>query len=71
MVAKTNQDEPASFIIAEPDPARCLIQRQRNRAAIAALRSLRQAGDEEQLETWEYLRRVLDEDRPAHRKLFS
>jgi hypothetical protein len=46
-------------------------QLQRNQAAIALLRRLREEGDpEEQRETGEYLMRVLDEDRLSYRKLF-
>jgi hypothetical protein len=42
-------------------------------AAIALLRSWREASDEEareQQETWEYLKKALDEDRMSYRKLF-
>ncbi len=45
-------------------------RRRRARAAIAVLRSFREGDAEEQRETGEYLLRALDEDRPAHRKLF-
>lgn len=71
MVAETNRLVMSPVLIAEPDPETRLIQRQRNRAAIDALRAWRETGDDEQPDTWEYLRRVLDEDRPSHRKLFS
>ena len=37
---------------------------------IRLLRSWRDADDTEHKETWEYLRRVLDEDRSSERKLF-
>jgi len=49
------------------------VQREKNEAAIRLLRRWREtdASDEqEQRETWEYLRRVLDEDRLSDRKLF-
>lgn len=43
----------------------------KNQAAIELLRSWREEGDkEEQRETWEYLKKVLDEDRLSDRKLF-
>jgi hypothetical protein len=71
MVANANRQESVPSVVAEPDPQTRLIQRRRNRAAIDALRSWRDADDDEQRETWEYLRRVLDEDRPSYRKLFS
>jgi hypothetical protein len=38
--------------------------------AIALLRSWRDGDEQEQRETWEYLQKVLDEDRPGQRKLF-
>jgi hypothetical protein len=44
-----------------------------NQEAIALLDSWAEADDEEireQQETWEFLRRALDEDRPSYRKLF-
>ncbi len=42
-------------------------------AAIRLLQSWREGDKEdrrEQQETWEFLKRALDEDRPSHRKLF-
>ncbi len=43
-----------------------------NQALIDLLKSWREDGDaEEQRETWEYLKRVLDGDRLSDRKLFS
>jgi len=43
----------------------------KNRSAIALLRKWREEGNaEEQRATGSYLRKVLDEDRPANRKLF-
>ena len=47
------------------------LQVERNQAAIRLLRSWREEGDEqEQKETWEFIRRALDEDRLSDRKLF-
>jgi hypothetical protein len=47
------------------------LQIERNQAAIRLLRSWREEGDEqEQKETWEFIRRALDEDRLSDRKLF-
>jgi len=48
-------------------------QIKRNQAAIALLRSWQECSEEEaqeQRETMEYLKRVLDEDRLSYRKLF-
>ena len=42
----------------------------KNEAAIHMLRSWREADEQEQQETWDYLKRVLDEDRLSGRKLF-
>jgi hypothetical protein len=71
MVARAHHEEPKSFKVVEPDPQTRLVQRQRNRAAIEALRRFRQSDDDgEQRETWDYLRQALDEDRPSYRKLF-
>jgi hypothetical protein len=42
----------------------------RNQRAIALLDEWRMADDEEQRETWEFLKRALDEDRLSDRKLF-
>ena len=38
--------------------------------AIELLRKRSEEDPEEQRETWEYLRKALDEDRPSYRKLF-
>jgi hypothetical protein len=43
----------------------------KRRNAIRLLRSWREANDGEQQDTWEFLERALDEDRPSERKLFS
>lgn len=54
----------------DPEAARAE-QIKKNQAAIELLRSWREYGDEqEQTETWEYLRQALDEDRLSNRPLF-
>lgn len=45
-------------------------QIRRNMAALAMLREWDQEDPEEQHETWEILKRALDEDRAGQRKLF-
>lgn len=47
-----------------------LARTKRNRRAIALLRRWKEANDDEQRETWEFLKKALDEDRPSGRKLF-
>ena len=42
-----------------------------NLSAIALLDSWMKSGEKEQKETFEYLKIVLDEDRPSNRKLFK
>jgi len=46
------------------------IQQAKNEPAIRLLRSWREGDKQEQRETWEYLKRALDEDRLSSRKLF-
>ena len=45
-------------------------QRIKNEAAIQLLRLWRTGDEQEQQETWQYLKRVLDEDRLSNRRLF-
>jgi hypothetical protein len=47
-----------------------IAQSQKNRALIQLLRSWREGDEEEQQNTWEYLKQALDEDRLSERKLF-
>jgi hypothetical protein len=42
----------------------------RNEQIVRSLKALFAADEQEQRDTFEYLRRVLDEDRPSNRKLF-
>ena len=53
-----------------PDREQGLEPIEPNDAAIQLLRSWRDGDENEQRETWEYLRQALDEDRLSHRKLF-
>ena len=49
------------------------LQREKNQAAIDLIRSWREVdedGRREQRETWEFLKKALDEDRLSYRKLF-
>jgi hypothetical protein len=52
------------------DEAQRQEQIRRNQAAIEMLQEWDQEDPEEQRVTWEFLQRVLDEDRPSFRKLF-
>lgn len=45
-------------------------QPQKNEALIQLLRSWREDDEQEQRDTWEYLKQALDEDRLSDRKLF-
>jgi hypothetical protein len=45
-------------------------QTQRNQAALEMLHQWDQEDPDEQRETWEFLKRALDEDRPGQRQLF-
>lgn len=57
---------PAPHVM--PTPPQQLTKAER----LAMLDKMRDMGsEEEQRETWEYLKRALDEDRPAGRKLFA
>ena len=65
-----NDDRPASRKLFPDDVTP--EERARRRAALdKALDSLLEGDAEEQRETFEYLKKALDEDRPADRKLFS
>ena len=51
--------------------ANAITREQKREALIELLRRWREEGDEEeQKETWEYLKKALDEDRLSYRKLF-
>ena len=64
--AKHEQPSPV------PGQQECAHPRKPDPAALAKLLDEWMHGDEaEQRETFEFLRRALDEDRPAGRKLFS
>ena len=53
-----------------PDEERRKEQIRRNQAVIDLLNAWEQEDEEEQRETWEFLKRALDEDRLSFRKLF-
>jgi hypothetical protein len=68
-IADIADRRPADALEAE----RLREQRKRNQSAIDLLDSWAHADEDEireQKETWEFLRRVFDEDRPSYRKLF-
>jgi hypothetical protein len=49
-----------------------VIDRQsRIQAVVQSLRTLLEGDEQEQRETFEYLKRVLEEDRPSNRRLFG
>jgi hypothetical protein len=59
--------------IAEPVDENLVAQRMKNEAAIQLLREWREGSEsdeQEQRETWEYLKQALDEHRLSARKLF-
>jgi hypothetical protein len=43
----------------------------RIQAVVDSLRTLLEGDEQEQQETFEYLKQVLDEDRPSNRRLFQ
>ena len=47
-----------------------ITQSQKKRALLQLLRSWREGDEQEQRNTWEYLKQALDEDRLSERKLF-
>ncbi len=51
-------------------PNNVAAQRARNAEAIRLLDSWREGNAQEQRETWEYLKRALNEDHPSRRELF-
>ena len=53
-----------------PDEERRKEQIRRNQVVIDLLNAWEQEDEEEQRETWEFLKRALDEDRLSFRKLF-
>jgi hypothetical protein len=64
----------ATTLAAEEEVERRRAQLEKNQDAIALLDSWANATEEEiqeQIETWEFLKRALDEDRLSYRKFFS
>lgn len=54
----------------ENESATNTAQQQQNQAAIELLKAWREGDEEEQKDTWSYLKTALDEDRLSDRKLF-
>ena len=54
----------------ENEPRQSITLSPENQALIQLLRSWRESDDQERIETWEYLKQALDEDRLSDRKLF-
>jgi hypothetical protein len=46
-------------------------QQARIQSVVRSLRTLLEGDEQEQRETFEYLKQVLDEDRPSNRRLFQ
>lgn len=60
----------AAFPRVESQQGVAEVQREKNQAAIRLLESWSEGDAQEQRETWEYLKRVLDQDRSSERRLF-
>jgi len=75
MGTKVDQRERSQSTADEAEEERRRLQIEKNQPAIALLRSWREETDpeaiNEQRETWEFLKKALDEDRLSYRKLFS
>jgi hypothetical protein len=72
VTATRTTTQPASEAAIEEEQRR--LQRERNRSGIELLESWAHASEEEiaeQRETWDFLKKALDEDRPSYRKFFS
>jgi hypothetical protein len=54
----------------ESEPRQSITLSPENQALIQLLRSWRESDDQERIETWEYLKHALDEERLSDRKLF-
>lgn len=68
-LAQITYDNP--FTIAQNEPAKNKMPHtEKNDALIQLLRSWREGDEQEQRNTWEYLKQALDEDRLSERKLF-
>jgi hypothetical protein len=73
MQERQESTTPARALTEEEQEARRQEQIKRNQALIEMLNEWSQGDEqdqEEQRETWELLKRLLDEDRPSYRKLF-
>ncbi len=68
---ETEQTPTENKVAAQPDAPNILFKHVDPATALRMLDSLDEYDEEEQRETLEYLKRVLDEDRLSDRKLFS
>ena len=67
----TTTTHPLSEVATEEEQRQ--LQREKNRSGIDLLESWAHASEgeiAEQRETWEFLKKALDEDRPSYRKFF-
>lgn len=53
-----------------PQASKTTDQQTKIQMVLQSLRTLLEADEQEQRETFEYLKQVLDEDRPSNRRLF-
>ena len=67
MIAQKQQHDALDAILSITPEERA----RKNAAAIAVLRSFLEGDEREQRETFEFLKKALDEDRPSYRKLFA
>ena len=73
MTIRIPSTEAPSATVPESEEEKRRLQREKNQAAIDLIRSWREVDEEvrrEQRETWELLKKALDEDRLSYRKHF-
>ena len=74
MTTRTPKTETTETTVPESEEEKRRLQREKNQAAIDLLDSWLNETDpeviREQRETWEFLKKALDEDRLSYRKLF-
>ena len=66
-MSTTTQSDPTTERDSSPSSA----QQAEIESVVRSLRTLLDGDEQEQRETFKYLKKSLDEDRPSHRKLFS